>query len=727
MFTILACALTMTVSQGLNDDWYVFAPQNDHGPSAIGMEDWLERPAGKRGGVRIRRDRLVLEDGTPIKFWGVNNNNLHVAPAKTQAPVLAQRLAKYGVNSVRFHKWTWSGDQGVGDEQVSTQVDPEKMDRVDFYVNELKRRGIYHGWSHIFGQRVRPGDRNRVLAYDEIVNAPKPSYLDDSTYGLVMFAPDLQDLNIELTVNLLKHRNPYTGKTYAEEPSLAFVELQNEDNIFFPSTQGAVDAAPTYRKLFCEQFSDWLRKKYGSEEALVRVWGPRGLNAFPNLQKDESLAKRNIYPIANQGYYSPESLEQNAHARQRLVDNARFLFETQQAFYKRFIRAIRQAGYKGPIVGSPWQAGSGISHYYNLLSDADAGLVDRHNYFGGPEGWDVQPGPFQSVSSLGQPGGHLLSTGLQQVAGHPFQLSEWSHMVPNEWRAEGPVVIAAYGLGLQGWDGSFQFSNTVDNFGDTVQDWGPWVVDSPLQLGQYPVLARMIYRGDVREGRPLPTRNVSLQELHAGRLGFSDRVRQEGDRKSFSGIVPPEALAVGKVEVRFTKNPVPTVVPTLPTGDVLKSNTDQLAWHRLPQDQGYVTIDTPGTKGVTGFAGGRTFDLGGVRVAMETPFASLLLSSADRNRPINRASRLIVTAVARERNTGMRYSEDGKRLEVVGSAPRRLEPVRASITLLGNRLFTVFLLDHDGRRTTRAVAAEGRTFRIDGNRDQTPYYEVVFH
>lgn len=140
-----------------------------------------------------------------------------------------------------------------------------------------------------------------------------------------------------------------------------------------------------------------------------------------------------------------------------------------------------------------------------------------------------------------------------------------------------------------------------------------------------------------------------------------------------------------------------------------------------------MTIDTPGTKGVTGFAGGRTFDLGGVRVAMETPFASLLLSSADRNRPINRASRLIVTAVARERNTGMRYSEDGKRLEVVGSAPRRLEPVRASITLLGNRLFTVFLLDHDGRRTTRAVAAEGRTFRIDGNRDQTPYYEVVFH
>ena len=34
-----------------------------------------------------------------------------------------------------------------------------------------------------------------------------------NTYGLINFAEDVQDLLIERVVNLLKHKNPYTGKT----------------------------------------------------------------------------------------------------------------------------------------------------------------------------------------------------------------------------------------------------------------------------------------------------------------------------------------------------------------------------------------------------------------------------------------------------------------------------------------------------------------------------------
>ena len=37
----------------------------------------------------------------------------------------------------------------------------------------------------------------------------------------------------------------------------------------------------------------------------------------------------------------------------------------------------------GEILGSNWQAGSNLSHYYNLWSDAQVGILDRHNYFGG--------------------------------------------------------------------------------------------------------------------------------------------------------------------------------------------------------------------------------------------------------------------------------------------------------------------------------------------------------
>src|SRR5690349_17791942 len=51
--------------------WYPFIPNNDTGPSVLGMEDWLDRPAGKHGRI-ARRGELLLYDGRPIKLWGLN-------------------------------------------------------------------------------------------------------------------------------------------------------------------------------------------------------------------------------------------------------------------------------------------------------------------------------------------------------------------------------------------------------------------------------------------------------------------------------------------------------------------------------------------------------------------------------------------------------------------------------------------------------------------------------
>jgi hypothetical protein len=147
-----------------------------------------------------------------------------------------------------------------------------------------------------------------------------------------------------------------------------------------------MEKAPTYKKQFCATFSDWLLKRYGSQAGLEKAWGPRALNAYPEFMKDESLANRNIYPIAHFWWYSRAGLanqSENKGTRQRLLDTALFLYEFQNDFYRRFEKAIRDTGYKGPLVGSCWQAGDGISHYYNLHSDYLVGFIDRHNYFGG--------------------------------------------------------------------------------------------------------------------------------------------------------------------------------------------------------------------------------------------------------------------------------------------------------------------------------------------------------
>ncbi|HVF85315.1 MAG TPA: hypothetical protein VM821_04990, partial [Abditibacteriaceae bacterium] len=672
----------------------------------------------------MRDDHFVFADGTRVKFWGVNQGNFDAVPPKEESDVQAARFEKYGVNCVRLHKFV----ESVGHPQDSTKLTDEGWKNLDYHTAKLKQHGVYSGWSHLFMHRIKPGDKSRVLAYDEIVKG-----LDSNIYSLVNVAPDLQQLYIDLTVNMLRRRNPHTGLTYAQEPALAFIEFRNEDDIFWPSTQNAVEKCPTYKKRFNQYFSDWLQKKYGTQERLVAAWGPRALNAYPEFQKDESLAARNIYPIAHFWWYTPEGLKSQGDTkgtRLRLLDTARFLYEFQNDFYTRFARAIRATGYKGPLVGSCWQAGEGVPNWYNLHSDYLVGIIDRHNYFGGQtESWFLKPQTkIDNRSMLSQPGSGLLSTGMQMVKDRPFALSEWIHVTPSEWNAEGPALIAAYGMGLQGWDASYHFAINMPRFANTINEPRLWNVDTPTQIGLYPAVARMVHRGDVKEGAYVSTRKVHIPGLAQGRVGFEERVTQTGDVKSFSGDVPTEALAAGKVAVEFTAKPEPTLPIDLSRytrGKAITSSTRQLQWDYTEAGKGFCTINTPGTKAVVGFAPNRNFALGAVGMRIDNPFAVVFVTSLEKGRAISASNRLLVTAVARAHNTGMRWSTDRTMVEEVGQAPILMEPVRATVTLGRRTISAVNILDHDGRRTGRTLPVQNGRISIDGARDKTLYYEIV--
>ena len=221
-------------------DWFAFQPAKEVVPGVIDMDRWLDGPAGKHGGVRMVKDGFAFEDGTPVKFWGVNLSYTANAPDHETADFTAARFAKYGVNAVRMHKFSYpTGQMGIGDPNDSTRMDPKGLDRLDYFASKLKEHGVYFGWSHTYGFHVVPGDRKRLLAYDEIAKN-----LKGNTYAFIHFAEDVQDLMIEMVVNLLKHKNPYTGRTYAEEPALCFIELQNEDDIFFYTSRERVQRLP---------------------------------------------------------------------------------------------------------------------------------------------------------------------------------------------------------------------------------------------------------------------------------------------------------------------------------------------------------------------------------------------------------------------------------------------------------------------------------------------------
>ncbi len=695
-------------------DWFAFQPAKDLVPGVIDVAPWLDHPAGKHGGVRMVKDGFAFTDGTPVKFWGVNLSYTANAPDKETADFTAARFAKYGVNAVRMHKFSYpTGQSGIGDPNDSTRMDPKGMDRLDYFASKLKENGVYFGWSHTYGFHVVPGDKKRLLAYDEIAKN-----LNGNTYAFINFADDVQDLMIEMVVNLLKHKNPYTGLTYAEEPALCFLELQNEDDIFFYTSEKAFNACPTYRKHFLGKFAAWLKERYGSQEKLKAAWGEA-------LKPDETLADENVVPQLNPWFFGEDHLPgQKGGARRRLLDTAAFLHDLQDRFYSRFVKAIRDAGYKGPLNGSPWQAPSMVPHYYNLYSDYKVGYIDRHNYFEGK-------GPDMFASMLSRPGSGYFSSGLQQVADRPFALSEWIHVYPNVYAAEGPAIVAAYGMGLQGWDASYEFQAQASRkvFGDIGGNfpWGVWEADVPTSLGQYPALARMIYRGDVKEGDVISVRRVRPADLAEGRFDFSDKVEQKGDVKTFGGSVPPEALAAGRVVVEFTDKAQESQLPDMSRyrkGSVIKSVTGQLAWDT--SDKGFFTVNTPGTKAVVGFTGGKEQTLGDVKVRLDTPFASLFLTALDRKEDLANCKRALITVLARQSNTGFTYFTVDNKVLKNGGPPILLEPVKATVTIAGRPIAAVNILDHDGRRTDRTLAVTDGRFTLDGAKDKAIYYEVVF-
>jgi hypothetical protein len=705
-----------------SSNWYVFAPKSDTEPSVIGMQDWMDAPAGKHGFVQVKGKDMVFEDGTPVKFWGVGSASYAsgLAPDKETAKAFAAWYEKWGVNSIRNGVFFGASWMGLGDANDSTKLDPVQLDRFDFSFSELKAKGVYYNIVAFWTDPLRPGDKDKVLAFEEVQK--KASELET-------FAEDIQDLRIAAFVEFLKHKNPYTGLTYAEDPALPCLEIRNEQDIYWYTIEPAIMSCPTYLAKIRKQFCDWLRARYANQEKLAAAWGSRCMGVMMNCPKDESLEKDTLHPISNAWFYSQDGLasqEAQFGARRRLLDTAEFLFDTQNKYYARITKAIRDTGYKGILVGSNWQAGDGVSHLYNLLSDRSVGRIDRHNYFGGADSHGMTVGTVEDNSSmLWQPGRALLSSGLQQMEDRPFALTEWMEQAPNEWAAEGSPTIGFYGFGLQGWDAAYAGNNTAPKF-DSV--YGTWLhVQTPVDIGLYPAIARSVFRGDVKEGGVIASRRFSLDDLQKGSLNFSDVVVQNGDEKTISSTVPVEALAAGRVVLEQVDKATPSLIPdmTQPIREkVIVSNTGQLEWHYPSHAESYFTVNTDGTKGLVGFAPDKEFTLGDVRLQVENKFAVLLVTALDKGKTLADTRSALITAIARERNTGMVYNET-RSLTALGTAPILLEPIFGSVTF-GRKVSKVNLLDHDGKRTDRMGKIEGGKVTVDGVNDKTMYYEVVF-
>jgi hypothetical protein len=713
------------------DRWFEFTPDNRHDePTEIGMRDWLERPAGKHGRIKAVKDKLVY-DQRPIKLWGLNLCYSACAPDREMAEKRARFYSKYGINSVRLHKYAdGPGWAGIQSPDSFVAFDKEGLDRMDYMVSQFKQHGIYVKLSAHFGaQKLGPADRQTVPYLEEFGSFSERTRRITTPHSAVHYSPELQQLQIRQMVNLLRHKNPYTQLTYAEDPAVAFVEIINEQSILFFTSMTPLKISATLRKHVGRRFCDWLREKYGTQEQLAEAWGKDSFNIFAGEgfpQIDEHLDQNNILPLGNPWYWDPAQLNTSQESRRRRhLDTLEFLYVLQNEFYAKYVEAVRQAGYEGEIVSSNWQAGRAASHFYNLHSDALVGTIDRHNYFGGSDGSVIR-----NASMLALPGSGILSAGMQQVVDRPFMLSEWIHVTPNEWGVEGPALIGAYGMGLQGWDVSYMFQNRDQGEFSTRIAEDRWDVTAPNVMTVFPAVARQVLRGDVRESDKVAAINVHVPSLSDARLSAQDKVTQQYDIKTFeSEEIPAQTLAIARCGVRFTDTFLKT--PTFPIDQytdrqAIVSTTKQLRWYAGQNKlDGYCTIDTAGTKAVVGFAAGRDCELGEVTIRPECRYAAIYVTAREMDRTLRNSEAWLIVAVARARNTGMKIFNDDRLLER-GSSPVLMEPVKASFSVAGRGSPTVHVLDHSGRRTGETLPTNGHRFEIDGARDKTCYYLVTF-
>lgn len=705
--------------------------------SITDLTRFVHRPAGLHGPlVRVGagfewRDR----PGVAVKLIGTNF--FGALPTEAMQRRQALWLAKNGINLLRIHPLqSWLGVL-VRDPLGNRVLDPAALDQLDRWVAILKEHGIYLAISPFWPHAITADDGYPANLYAELDDSGPGK----STSGMVAFVRAMQDAEWEWVRIFLDHVNPYTTLAYKDDPVIAIFEGHNEDSLFWhyplnPLSNPA-GAYPLHRAELQRQWMEWVLAAYGDDVALATAWGA-GLRAGDSVS-NPAMDIYGAWQMSADGPVwgaSPVIAE-----RRRLGDFIRFLAETQRGYWERRRDALRAIGFRGVFATTAWMEGGAAAAGANLWCDDAGDAIDRHAYWGGggTQSWRVTRGSVNNATHLAQPGrgivgGHVYDSGgepvsLYQVEDKPVIMSEWTSSPPNQWKAEMAPLHMLYGMGLQGWDASLHFASSGPRMGSgwPQNGWSPdfYVSETPHYFGQYPALATAIHGGHVTEGELVAARRLFEDDLFRGVDPLTRSLPGVGYPAQGDLRTPPEVLAIGRVT--FKADPAASASAKTDwtaswdtTAQVIRSTTGELLW-----DYGnrVVSVMTPKTQGVIGWAAGRHYDLPGVGIDVTTPFVSLLLTALD-DRPLIDSTHILVTALARDRQWNGLYDATSDNLLQVGGPPLLLEPVQATLTFKGGALGSARVVDIHGVPTATVVPISGgNAITIDGTYE-TYYYEI---
>ncbi|MCC2686194.1 MAG: hypothetical protein K0R75_3093, partial [Paenibacillaceae bacterium] len=400
----------------------------------------------------------------------------------------AGRLAKYGFNIVRLHQMDFhSAPNGIFQRNSNNtlSLDDEQMDKLDYLIYQLKMKGIYVDINLYTGRKFTEAD-GVVEAKD----------LPDKY--VTLFDPKLVELEKDYARQLLTHYNPYTKTRYSEEPSVAFVEITNEDSLFRAWKFNTLNRKlpPHYNEELDNLWMDWLRGHYADRAALEKAWQPAGddlARGAKGLNAEETLEGNGVIRI--------EFAETANYSAQRVADLTQFYYEVERNFFRDMMTYIHNdLRIKVPV--------STTNNYYgqvNVMSRTEGDFIDSHAYWlnsakDPADGFSLlQNATFGEGSENNVESDPIIRLSESAVAGKPFVVSEWNATAPNRYEYELAGLMASY-ASLQDWDGMIihMYYNGKEPFVKGYVSKGNETANNPVKLAQLQALAIAFQRGYVK-------------------------------------------------------------------------------------------------------------------------------------------------------------------------------------------------------------------------------------
>jgi hypothetical protein len=537
-----------------------------------------EKPAGKHGFLHVVKDKLVFEDGTVARFWGTNLTAaaLFGSNSRDDVRVQARRLSQLGFNLVRFHHhdsfWVKPNIFGNGSAPNTKTLSQAMLEKLDWWIKCLKDEGIYI-WLDLEVQRkLKRGDG--ITNFDEVVKN-KPG---DGLKGFNYINASIQQAMKRFNEAYLGHLNRFTGLRYKDDPAIAVVLINNENDIthhyairFLPDKN-----VPRHTAIYMAAAKAFA-EKYG-------------------------LPKDKVWRSWEQG---PSKL---------------FLNDLEHRFNVDMIAHLRAIGVKVPIVTtSSW--GKTLLSSLPALTSGD--LIDVHAY-SGTKALDSSP-----VKS-----GTLMQwTAASRVLGYPFSVSEWNEThFPAPDRHSLPLNYASAAC-WQGWDALMQYAYAQQPVVGPGRPSNWQLFNDPGLLATMPAAALLYRRHDVREAKTVYVFAPTKDQFYNRSLGpgTSVALRTAAERGRLYIAIPQtkELPWLAHKEI-----PAGAKVFTDPDQSLIDRNakesiSDTGELHHN-WETGIFTINTPRSQAAMGRIGGRTIKLADVDIEVSTPNATVAVQSLDR-------------------------------------------------------------------------------------------------